>query len=777
MKYILKSGRGFVKREKDIIMYPACKGGEKVIHSPCIKELWEEMKYLDKNFSYNNIDIYNLLKENSLVFEINEDEWDDYQRLSRNIQFLSLHNDIEPNLQYKSIIDKKILIIGLGTVGAPLVYELDKFGFKNIVVIDGDSVELKNITAQLGYSISDVGQLKTKTLREKISSIKETIDDYLSVDNIEKNLYDIKPDIIFCCADDSTGNLIKLLISKMSKYNYTLFLTGYSQEELIVYHITKENQQVFLNYFNEQPYLLKTHFISHNTGTIAKGLMSASLAFNTLIKSFYLKVDDILFFNFRLNTIYTQNLRYLNLNEFEKRYIFRNIEQEILKIEYILQHTTDFDKEEIIKKVFEFNYYTYLTFCTDITNQNYKYLNNHLDFLFNRIYGDSIEDHFRSEILQLETLKADYYKKNGIPIVNYSKFRRNIPIFDDILLDYKNFVFSPKFKDVYNSLLNKRKKFIENISRQLKTRYGFDFIELISKNLRVSINTKNLDKYDFLEFEFLESEKIVATDAFEMILRAIDDKEFFNFVENYRNNGFIDCEKRAGKTHKNFTLYNPYTKTSKIIMTYQENFMGVMRLSHELMHAYSYDLFKERLHLNELYKIPKSFWEIFAKLGELFVADSQEKLSVFFRKSFYQYVFCQIDYNVLNLSKNSSIEDILKIKSEFFNSIGLLPELLEYTQYNFIDYSMLYSKHFYAYDAVFSDIIALGIYKYSKKLNYSFGEIISIIASISTFTIDSIKNEFNIEIESLIESYVSEINNFLNNYFLEEMKDEYFKGK
>ena len=166
-----------------------------------------------------------------------------------------------------------------------------------------------------------------------------------------------------------------------------------------------------------------------------------------------------------------------------------------------------------------------------------------------------------------------------------------------------------------------------------------------------------------------------------------------------------------------------------------------------------------------------------SKLGELFVADSQEKLSVFFRKSFYQYVFCQIDYNVLNLSKNSSIEDILKIKSKFFNSIGLLPELLEYTQYNFIDYSMLYSKHFYAYDAVFSDIIALGIYKYSKKLNYSFGEIISIIASISTFTIDSIKNEFNIEIESFIESYVSEINNFLNNFFLEEMKDEYFKGK
>lgn len=70
--------------------------------------------------------------------------------------------------------------------------------------------------------------------------------------------------------------------------------------------------------------------------------------------------------------------------------------------------------------------------------------------------------------------------------------------------------------------------------------------------------------------------------------------------------------------------------------------MGVMRLSHELMHAYSYDLFKERLHLNELYKIPKSFWEIFAKLGELFVADSQEKLSVFLENLFTNMYFVKL---------------------------------------------------------------------------------------------------------------------------------------
>ena len=60
----------------------------------------------------------------------------------------------------------------------------------------------------------------------------------------------------------------------------------------------------------------------------------------------------------------------------------------------------------------------------------------------------------------------------------------------------------------------------------------------------------------------------------------------------------------------------------------------------------------------------------FCKLGELFVADSQENYLYFLENLFTNIVFCQIDYNVLNLSKNSSIEDILKIKSVVFNSIG-----------------------------------------------------------------------------------------------------------
>ena len=62
-------------------------------------------------------------------------------------------------------------------------------------------------------------------------------------------------------------------------------------------------------------------------------------------------------------------------------------------------------------------------------------------------------------------------------------------------------------------------------------------------------------------------------------------------------------------------------------------------------------------------------------------------------------------------------------------------------------------------------------------MNYSFENIISKVSSISSLDINSIVNNFELDIEELIKYYASEINNFLNDYFIKEMKDEYFKKK
>ncbi len=383
----------------------------------------------------------------------------------------------------------------------------------------------------------------------------------------------------------------------------------------------------------------------------------------------------------------------------------------------------------------------------------YKYLNHYLNTVFSKISGSIVSDNiFNPKIKELEALKSKYYKENGLPSKKYGENLENQDELNNILQNYSNFVLSSNFTDLYNILLNSRKQYINNVSKKIIERYGFDYIKFIKNRVNTTIDTSNLTKYDFLEFEFIQSPVITDNKAFEIIFNSISSKNFIDFTLNFRQCGFIDYTQRLHKTTKNITLFNPYSKTSKIIMTYDESMAGVMRLIHEIMHAYSYDLYKDRIDLDKLYKIPKFFWEIFAKIGELFVANNQGQKSLFFRKSFYQYVFCYIDYQLFTLDKNQvTIEDVLDVKDEFCLSIGLDPKLLEYTKYNFIDYNMLYSNHYYAYDSVFSDIIAFGIYRHCQISNYDFDQMISLASSISKIEINNLLDTFDLDINELIE--------------------------
>lgn len=284
MKNILKSGRCFIKRKNDIIMYPASKGKEKAIKSDKLEKIWDEMKFIDSNFTHNNYDIYNLLKENGLVYDISESEWIDYQVNSRNIHNLSLYNNKNPYKFYNDIIDKRIMVIGLGTVGSPLVSQLSKFGFKNITVIDGDTIENNNLTAQLNYSKDDINRPKAEVIYERIPGVKSYYTTFVNNDNINNIMLQNKPEFVFCCADDATGKLFELLIYNTEIYNYSLFLTAYSNEEIVVNFITKESKNVFLNYINDHQFLNNSEYISHNTGTIFKGMLSASLVFNSFFR-------------------------------------------------------------------------------------------------------------------------------------------------------------------------------------------------------------------------------------------------------------------------------------------------------------------------------------------------------------------------------------------------------------------------------------------------------------------------------------------------------------
>ncbi|WP_269761034.1 HesA/MoeB/ThiF family protein, partial [Streptococcus dysgalactiae] len=68
------------------------------------------------------------------------------------------------------IISKKILIIGAGALGSSLVLKLSAIGIKSIYCIDGDKIELDNLTRQILYTPKDIsdGLFKVEPLNNMI---------------------------------------------------------------------------------------------------------------------------------------------------------------------------------------------------------------------------------------------------------------------------------------------------------------------------------------------------------------------------------------------------------------------------------------------------------------------------------------------------------------------------------------------------------------------------------------------------------------------------------
>lgn len=187
-------------------------------------------------------------------------------------------------------------------------------------------------------------------------------------------------------------------------------------------------------------------------------MLSASLVFNSFFQAINGRVNDILFLNTYNNEIYVQNIKHLNLSEFERKYIFRDINFEVLKINYNIDKLNGKYIEEIIEKLFNYSYYAYLSFLRDNSMIKFKYLNYYIDNILKNIINFSVnKSNYNHKITQLEELKIKYYKEKGSLISRYFKNKDNKLELDNILNEYSSFVFSDKFKEQYNYLLNQRK--------------------------------------------------------------------------------------------------------------------------------------------------------------------------------------------------------------------------------------------------------------------------------------------------------------------------------
>ncbi len=136
----------------------------------------------------------------------------------------------------KKIIKSKVLVVGAGGLGCPVVDYLSRAGVGNIGVIDYDKVNISNIHRQSLYNSKDIGKAKVNVLKKKIKLINpsvrlKTYKKRIKKENIEKIFknYDL-------IVDGSDNFKTKFLLNK-----YSLKL----KKRLIVGAISKFDGHIF----------------------------------------------------------------------------------------------------------------------------------------------------------------------------------------------------------------------------------------------------------------------------------------------------------------------------------------------------------------------------------------------------------------------------------------------------------------------------------------------------------------------------------------------------
>ena len=91
----------------------------------------------------------------------------------------------------KKILSSKVLIVGAGGLGSPVIEFLSRAGIGLLGIVDDDKISLSNLHRQSLYNTSDIGKFKVKIAKDRIKKIntntKVTIYKIrLNIDNFKK---------------------------------------------------------------------------------------------------------------------------------------------------------------------------------------------------------------------------------------------------------------------------------------------------------------------------------------------------------------------------------------------------------------------------------------------------------------------------------------------------------------------------------------------------------------------------------------------------------------
>jgi len=126
----------------------------------------------------------------------------------------------------KKIKNSKVLIIGMGGLGCPLLTYLASAGVGNLGIIDHDKVEFSNLNRQTLFNLSDIGKFKVVQAKKKIDKIFKAIKVKKFTAKIEKkNIRKILKSYEIIC--DGTDNFdTRYLINDECKKNKKILISA-----------------------------------------------------------------------------------------------------------------------------------------------------------------------------------------------------------------------------------------------------------------------------------------------------------------------------------------------------------------------------------------------------------------------------------------------------------------------------------------------------------------------------------------------------------------------
>ena len=156
----------------------------------------------------------------------------------------------------KKIIKSKVLVIGAGGLGCPVIDYLSRAGVGNIGVVDHDKVNISNIHRQSLYNSKDIGKFKVSVLKKKIKLVNPEVKIKTFKERIEKkNIKKIFKSYDFI-VDGSDNFKTKFLLNKYSiKYKKILIVGAISKMDghIFTFNFKNKNNPCLKCFYQSEP--------------------------------------------------------------------------------------------------------------------------------------------------------------------------------------------------------------------------------------------------------------------------------------------------------------------------------------------------------------------------------------------------------------------------------------------------------------------------------------------------------------------------------------------